>query len=234
MKVFICMDDEDCIEKLSELLYQTHMEEDISIDSYDQFVNIAFLRQRESYDVAFIGDRIYGDNGFLMGEYLHDANPECLIIYIGDDYAHMHESFRAYGYQMFLKQELPELFNGEFQRIWSHYQKLHHEEIFYLDNGGIRRFLPGEIVYIENGRFQIQVVTAHQRFYGHFGDLTKTKTKLLKYSFFQMHPRYFVNMHYILMIRNGELEMKNGDCIPTSIMNKELINDAIQSFLSSQ
>lgn len=49
-----------------------------------------------------------------------------------------------------------------------------------------------------------------------------------------MHPRYFVNMHYILMIRNGELEMKNGDCIPTSIMNKELINDAIQSFLSSQ
>ena len=150
MKVFICMDDEDCIEKLSELLYQTHMEEDISIDSYDQFVNIAFLRQRESYDVAFIGDRIHGDNGFLMGEYLHDANPECLIIYIGDDYAHMHESFRAYGYQMFLKQELPELFNGEFQRIWSHYQKLHHEEIFYLDNGGTRRFLPGEIVYIEN------------------------------------------------------------------------------------
>ena len=130
--------------------------------------------------------------------------------------------------------ELPELFNGEFQRIWSHYQKLHHEEIFYLDNGGTRRFLPGEIVYIENGRFQTQVVTAHQRFYGHFGDLTKTKTKLLKYSFFQMHPHYFVNMHYILMIRNGELEMKNGDWIPTAIRKKELINDAIQSFLSSQ
>ncbi|UTY38039.1 hypothetical protein NMU03_10055 [Allocoprobacillus halotolerans] len=53
----------------------------------------------------------------------------------------------------------------------------------------------------------------------------------MDYSFFQMHPHYFVNMNEILLIRNGELEMRNGDCIPTSIMNKELINDAIQSFV---
>lgn len=88
-------------------------------------------------------------------------------------------------------------------------------------------------MYIECGRFQTKVVTESQYFYGHFHDLSRVKKKLMNYSFFQMHPYYFVNMHHILLIRNGELEMCNGDCVPTSIMNKEVINDAIQSFVSS-
>lgn len=233
MKVFICIDDEDCIENLSELLYQKKIDENMMIDSYTQYPQILRSPLKGSYNVAFISDYIDGNSGFKLGRELHCVNPECLIIYIGNDYSHMHESFRAFGFGMFLKKELYDLFNGEFQRIWTHYQQLHHQVLFYLDQGGSRRFLPSEIVYIECGRFQTKVVTESQYFYGHFHDLSRVKKKLMNYSFFQMHPYYFVNMHHILLIRNGELEMCNGDCVPTSIMNKEVINDAIQSFVSS-
>ena len=232
MKVFICMDDEDCIDSLSELLQAKPIEENMHIDSYTDYVHIMRLPQRDSYNVAFIGDRIGGKMGFQIGRELHEVNPECLIIYIGNDYTYMHESFRSYGFQMFLKKELRDLFDGEFQRIWKHYQELYQQVLFYLEDGGTRRFLPSEIVYIETNRFRTQLVTNQQRYYGHFHNLVRTKDQLLNYCFFQMHPYYFVNMNEILLIRNGELEMRNGDCVPTSIMNKELINDAIQSFLA--
>lgn len=231
MRAFICMDDEECIETIKHLLDEIEMEEDIVVDSYQHYVNMLRMNQKASYDIAFIGDRIDGENGFQMGALLYDACPECFIIYVGDDYSHMHESFRAHGFQMFLKKELKHLLAGEFQRIWKQYRILNQQVIFYLNDGRIRRFMPSEICYIENSRFQTQVVTQHQRYYGQFQDLTRLKAKLLKYSFFQMHPRYFVNMHSILLIRNGELELTNGDCVPTSVMNKELINDAIQSFI---
>lgn len=231
MKILICLDDEDCIERLCELLYQTQIDEDMMIDSYSEYINISRSPQKESYNVAFIGDTIGQRSGFELGRALHDVNPECLMIYIGDDYTHMHESFRAYGFQMFLKKELSNLLKGEFQRIWQHYQELYQQVLFYLDAGGTRRFLPSEIIYIETSRFHTQLVTQSQHFFGHFHDISRTKDKLMDYSFFQMHPHYFVNMNEILLIRNGELEMRNGDCIPTSIMNKELINDAIQSFV---
>ena len=52
-----------------------------------------------------------------------------------------------------------------------------------------------------------------------------------QHHFFPMHPNYFVNMEYISVVRNGELGMDNGDCVPTSAMNKEIIDDAIQSYM---
>ena len=115
MKVFICIDDEDCIENLSELLYQTKIDENMMIDSYTQYPQILRSPLKDSYNVAFISDYIDGNSGFKLGRELHCVNPECLIIYIGNDYSHMHESFRAFGFGMFLKKELYDLFNGEFQ-----------------------------------------------------------------------------------------------------------------------
>lgn len=232
MKVFICMDDEDCIDYLSELLHAKAIDENMIIDSYTDYVHIIRLPQRDSYNVAFIGDCIGEKMGFQIGCELHEVNPECLIIYIGNDYTYMHESFRSYGFQMLLKKELGDLFDSEFQRIWKYYRELYQQIIFDLEDGGTRLFLPSEIVYIETNRFRTQLVTNHQRYYGHFHNLIRTKNQLLDYCFFQMHPNYFVNMNEIVLIRNGEVEMSNGDCIPTSIMNKGLINDAIQSFLA--
>ena len=82
MKVFICIDDEDCIENLSELLYQTKIDENMMIDSYTQYPQILRSPLKDSYNVAFISDYIDGNSGFKLGRELHCVNPECLIIYI--------------------------------------------------------------------------------------------------------------------------------------------------------
>ena len=39
-------------------------------------------------------------------------------------------------------------------------------------------------------------------------------------------------MEHIELIKSGELRLDNGDIVPTSAMNKEVIDDAIQSFLN--
>ena len=75
-------------------------------------------------------------------------------------------------------------------------------------------------------------MTTKGRYKGFFEDLKRTKQMLVEYHFFQMHPRYFVNMEHIELIKSGELRLDNGDSVPTSAMNKEVIDDAIQSFLN--
>lgn len=231
MRVLICIDDEICIENLKTIFTEDTIGEDVIVESYLRTSQLLRFQQISSYDVALLGGDIQGESGFGLGRDLHEINPDCLLMYVCEDYSALHETFRSYGFQILLKSELI-AFQEDFQRMLTHYIHQHYQIEFYLDSGKTRRFLPGEIYYLENGRFTTTLVTAHQRFQGHFASLSKAKILMLKYGFFQMHPRYFVNMEHILLIKNGELQMRNGDCIPTSVMNKELIDDALQSFIA--
>ena len=71
--------------------------------------------------------------------------------------------------------------------------------------------MPSEIEYIETGMRETVVVTTKGRYKGFFEDLKRTKQMLVEYHFFQMHPRYFVNMEHIELIKSGELRLDNGD-----------------------
>ena len=231
MKILICEQSEEFVDHMVKTIRSYPCDEEIIIESYTDTVGIARRIEKENFDLAYLGGVINGRNGFELGRMIHEKNPACLLIYVCEDYRYMHEGFRAYGFQMVLKPQ-EKLFDYEFKRALMIYKKLHYHILFHFDNGKTHDFLPSEIMYIVINNDGLEVVTEDRRFKGHFENFKKIQQELMnQHHFFPMHPNYFVNMEYISVVRNGELGMDNGDCVPTSAMNKEIIDDAIQSYM---
>lgn len=230
MKILICDEDEKYIEYLIEKIKSFPCDEELLFESYTETPGIARRIETENFDIAYLGAVIHGRNGFELGRMIHQHYSDCILFYVCEDYKYMHEVFRAYGFQMLLKTQ-EKLLASEFQRALTVYQKLHFHVLFHLEDETTHDFIPAEIVYIETTDETTTVITMGERYCGYFEKLKPLKQKLLEYHFFQMHPQYFVNMEHIELVRSGELVMDNGDCIPTSAMNREVIDDAIQSFM---
>lgn len=232
MNVFICFDDEEYVEELIKRLESFQCDEELLFESYTETPGIARMieqGQAKDFDLAFIGGIINGRNGFALGKMLKRNNPDCILIYICDDYKYIHEGFRSDAFQMLMKPQ-KKLLELEFTRAVKFYKKIHFQVTFHTRDGKDLNFYPRDIQYIETNNDVVSVITDLSRYYGRFDDFSKVKTQLKEYHFFPMHPRYFINMEAIDLIRNGELIMDNGDYIPTSAMNREVIDDAIQAF----
>lgn len=233
MKILICIQDEKYVEYLIHKIQTLPCDEELSFESYTETPGLVQHIERDGsgeYDIAFLGDVIQGRNGFDLGRLIKENNENCIIIYVCDDYKYMHEGFRAYAFQMMLKSQ-EKLLESEFQRAFALYKKIHFQVIFHVDSAHDLKFAPHEIEYIESNHELTTVVTAQNRYQGFFDDIKWIKKQLVNYHFFQMHPQYFVNMEHIELIKSGELRLDNGDSIPTSAMNKEVIDDAIQTFV---
>jgi lytTr DNA-binding domain len=231
MKILVCEENGDYVDHLIEKLKSFPCDEELVFESYTQTPGVAKRLEREEYDMAFLGGIINGRNGFELGKMLKEKNPDCILFFVCDDYKYMHEVFRADGFQLLMKPQ-EKLLASEFQRALEVYKKLHFQIHFFSLTGEVLNLVPSEIEYIETGMRETVVVTTKGRYKGFFEDLKRTKQMLVEYHFFQMHPRYFVNMEHIELIKSGELRLDNGDSVPTSAMNKEVIDDAIQSFLN--
>lgn len=233
MRILICERDDQYIEYLIEKIKSFPCDEELIFESYTETPGLARQLEQDvpkTYDLAFIGDIINGRNGFELGRMLKAKNPDCIIIYVCEDYKYMHEGFRAYAFQMLMKPQ-EKLLASEFQRALALYKKIHFQVTFYTLDGKEMQLAPCEIEYIETGLHNTSVITTESRYQGTFQDIKRVKQQLVEYHFFQMHPQYFVNMEHIELIRSGELKLDNGDSIPTSAMNREVIDDAIQTFI---
>lgn len=232
MNVLICMEDEKYMEFVLESVKSFQCDEEMVIDSYTEaswLMHMLKDEQSKDYDLAFLGEMIKGESGFDLGRLLKRNNPDCLLIYTCDGYDYMHEGFRVQAFQMFLKSQRY-LVEEELIRAWEEYKRIHFQVVLHTRDGKVMKFYPMDIQYIETNNKRNSVVTDLGRYYGKIENFIETKEELMKRYFFQVHPRYFVNIGNIDLIRNGELIMLNGDYVPTSAMNKEIINDAIQAY----
>lgn len=231
MRILICEEDEKYIEELIESIESFPCAEDLVFESYTETPFVVKRLDVQSFDMAFIGPVVNGKSGVTLGQMLKKAQPHCILFLVCEDYKYMHEGFRCHAFQLLLKSQ-PKLLETEFQRAMGLFYKINFEMGFKLNSGKEVQLLPSEIEYIETTDEGTIVVTKTERLYGKFKNLKTLKAKLLDYHFFQMHPRFFVNMEHIKMLKAGELGLDNGDCIPTSILNKEIIDRAIQSFMN--
>lgn len=229
MKILICEESEQYIETLINKIKSLPCDEDIQFESYTATPVVTRRIKEEIYDIAFIGGIINKRNGFELGRMLKEEQPDCMIFYVCDDYRYMHETFRAGAFQMLIKGK-EKLLDSEFPRALEKYHHIHYQIPFYTVDGKVIDVIPAEMLYIETAQDVTKVISTMGRFEGHFDDLKQVKTNLIDYHFFQMHPRYFVNMAHIDLIRSGELRLDNGDTVPLSAMNKEVIDEAIQTF----
>ncbi len=234
MRILVCDEDESYVDDLIAKLKSFSCDEELIFESYTDTPGIARQIQKgvpKDFDLAYIGDIIHGRNGFELARMIRERNPECIVIFLCDDYKYMHEGFRAYAFQMLLKQQ-NKYVESEFRRALKVYKRIHFQVKIHTNSGKDISVIPEDVHYIETHGDQVTLATDHYRYQGVIKNLKEVKVLLAEgYHFFQMHPQYFVNIEHIELIRCGELRMANGDSVPTSAMNREIIDETIQSYI---
>lgn len=231
MRILICEEDEKYVEELAEKIKSFPCDEKIIIESYTETNGATRRIYEQPIDMAFLGPLIHGQSGFELGKILTYEHPECIVFYVCDDYSYINECFENHAFQMIVKVQF-HLLESEFQRALKLYHKIHYQVTFRLEDGSNIQLLPSEIIYIETDAKTSVVVVGKERYFGTFENMKLVKHRLLGYSFFQMHQRFFVNMEHIWLIKSGELGMDNGDTIPTSAINRDIIDEALQTFVN--
>lgn len=231
MRILMCLEDEVYMEKLAGIIRELPCHEKVYIDSFSDVKGVDYRLRYEEYDMAFIENRVHRESGTELGKRMNERLPECIIFYVGDDLEYMHEVFIVKGFQLIVKGVDDHNIENEFERALEVYKQKTIQIPFLNLNFEKYSFIPSEIIYIETGSVPTKVMTTHGAFYGEFKDLSEVKLTLTRYEFFQVHQNFFVNLDYIDCIKLGEVGLKNGEWIPTSVLDKKTVSAAIQQFV---
>lgn len=187
------------------------------------------LIEEVSFDIAFIDTEIHGESGIELAKCLYEENEQCLVVFVSNRCEYVSMAFELQVFQFLFKDVDEETLSIEMSRILHEYKKQKAKCVFYTD-GVIKTFSPKEIIYIETRNHRTRMMTTSGSFCGETESLSKLKANLEDFGFHQIHQSYFLNLNYILSIRKGEVELTNGEVIPTSILNRKAIKEEIEKF----
>lgn len=230
MRILICYDECYKATQLAYIIKRKFPLENITVEVSFDFDDANHKITYRSYDVAFIKTRIAYHDGFDLAKAIKLMTPQCLLVFIGDKQSEIQQAFQFHAFQFFHQDMDRHLLDTELSRLF-HYYKQQHAKCVLYHQGNQSAFLPQDILYIETRDHRLRMVTMRGKYEGNVMDLAKMKSELLNFHFYQMHQSYFVNMDYIATIKRGELTLKNGEILPTSILNRHCVKAMIKKFL---
>ena len=232
MEILICDENEDYIDELMNEIKKIPCDEDIYFQSFTSIKSALYRLRFDNFDMAIINSVINGESAIELGKKIKEKHPDCLLYYNAESYAYIHDMFRINTFQYLPKGDMKYM-REQFLRGVSVYKKNHLQLYFITSDFEKYSFIPSEIIYIETGLVPCKVVTTHGAYLGEFESMGQMKKLLNKHNFFQVHQSFFVNFEHLVCLRKGELEMANGDIVPTSTYNRVFVDEAIRRFLNA-
>lgn len=231
MNILICDEKKEFVEEWKERLLKF-----ISDNPYIKMKLCTSIEEAKemlneiSFDIAFLDTEVNGESTLELVEDLRMKNYHCAIIFVSNHYEHISQSFAIRAFQFLFKDIDDEILESELERATQLYIRNKARCVLHTMDG-VETFFPDEILYIETRNRKTKMMTKKGEFYGEVENIMKLKNNLLEFGFFQIHQSYFLNLNSILSVRKGEVQLMNGEVIPTSILNRKEVKDKLEEFL---
>lgn len=226
MRIMICVEDSEFADELEEIVKRKKGSQEVWIEKYGDR-DYAMKQSLEKFDLAIIGTVMNKKDGFELGKRIVNG----LVIYVMNDVSDMSKAFRYNAFQLIPK-EMNEYVESEIQRALITSLKRSYEIILHLENGKDMFVKPIHFQYIEFQKNRMVVVGENKRLVGMCDDYDAVKMKLKDLNYFQMSCRYFVNMKYIFSMEKGKIYMRNGDCLKTSLLSRDVALKVIRKSIT--
>lgn len=221
MQVLMCLKQGEQGELLIKEAVRILKEETVHVLSYEECV----LEKYEKYDLIIL------DTQFMdIARQIREVNQNCFLVFVGKEFQDIFEAFRLKTFQYLPSYVADEVLEHVLLRARRAYKKKNAECVLYTKEGE-KHFKPKDIMYIETRNRELVMETVYGTFFGKVHNLMKMKSELDEFHFAQVHQSYFLNMNFILSIKKGEVTLRNGEKIPTSITNREKVKEKIEHFL---
>lgn len=221
MQVLMCLNQSEQGELLTKKVIRILKEETVHVLSYEECV----LEKYEKYDLIIL------DTQFMdIARQIRQVNQNCFLVFVGEEFQDIFEAFHLKTFQYLPSYVSDEILEHVLLRARYAYKKKNAECVLYTKEGE-KHFKPKDIMYIETRNRELVMETVYGTFFGKVRNLMKMKSELDDFHFAQVHQSYFLNMNFILSIKKGEVTLRNGEKIPTSITNREKVKEKIEHFL---
>lgn len=221
MLVLMCLKQGEQGELLIKEAVRILKEETVHVVSYEECV----LEKFEKYDLIIL------DTQFMdIARQVRMVNQNCFLIFVGKEFQDIFEAFRLKTFQYLPSYVSDEILERVLLRAQYTYKKKNAECVLYTKEGE-KHFKPKDIMYIETRNRELVMGTVYGTFFGKVRNLMKMKSELDDFHFAQVHQSYFLNMNFILSIKKGEVTLRNGEKIPTSITYRDKVKEKIDRFL---
>lgn len=211
MRIAICDDEQECIDRLLALIHRYFTDKPITPELF-LFDDPVFFSESAltAYDIVFLDANMGEISGIGAAKALRKVNTNAVLVYISAfvEYAPMGYGVDAFRYLM--KDGLENVFTHSMDEIMFEYRQKR-EKIIVLTTLGNRAVSISNLCFIESFR--------HQTIF-HLSDNTKLESKqhtlaelseaLAAHHFLRIHKSYLVNPTHILAIKNLIATLDNG------------------------
>lgn len=232
MNILLCDEEKEKLDLWIHIIKEVMDDCQLHIDTCTSLVKAKQYIQNDCYDLVLLKTPYHQEKRIDFAKEILHQKKDCAIIFIGDGLDYIHEMFEIKIFQYIHDQEDIIVLKQELVRFYHIYKKQKARCMIHTAKG-IQTFFPHEIFYIETRNRKVSLVTSLGVFEGVVNDLNKMKKKLEEFDFYQIHQSYFLNLNAIVSMKKGEVTLRNGDTIPTSILNRNIIKNRIHLFLKT-
>jgi len=212
LKIVICDDNRDCIEKTStavkNILYEKNITPQIDI----------YLDSREvyscgnSYDIAFLDVNMEYFSGIEIAKQLKSINPYIIIFIITSYDQYLDDAMDLNVFRYIRKPTDEKRLKSGLLKALEYIDNC--KISFYLKQGEeIKNIVSNDIVYIETVGRATKVVTVNGEYLSS-NKMDFWKTKLISSFFYSVHKSYIINMKYISDYKRDTVGLLNKYSIP--------------------
>lgn len=215
MRIAICDDDNTIINQIEEYLIKRKIK-DLDIDVFpsgDKLINY-IKTNNVSFQIFFMDIEMTGANGIDTSAFIRDTDKKALIIFMTQHRDYVYKVFEVLPFRFLVKPLDETNFNNVLNDALQHLHTVKQLFTFKQDRAVMQIFLD-EIFFFESVGRKMTMSTANSTF-TFYGKLYEIYAQLDKTLFFQIHASYIVNMEYISIIKDTEIVLKSGSCLPIS------------------
>lgn len=231
-RIAVCDDDSFDLEWIHDtakkILQAENIDSDISCyKSGEQLISL--ISSGKEFDLILLDVMLYRESGIKVAQYLRKNECDMSIVFISNN-----REMAMFGYEVDAERYLakPVDENRFREALMYCYKKKQKSEMFISVNNGIYKVFPKDIIYIEVQGRGCSIVFEDKKI--------KTVTKISEFEkiltghgFVRCHQGFLVNMRFINLLRQSELELTNGDKIPVSKHRIRHVKDLFLSYLES-
>ena len=219
MRIAICDDDKNDINKLRAIIISSHI---INSESVNCFLEskklLEYITNNKKYDLIFLDIDMPEINGIELGNAIYNLLPNTFIIFTTNYPEYAIDAFECNAYHYLLKPLDRNKVLSVLKKIVLLYQKNHSDYPLKTKSGFIN--LPiNSICYVECCKRHI-IFHLTNSTYEVPGKISDAYKVLKEYNFCQIHQGYIVNMKKIINIEKLLVYLDNGATVPISQRKK--------------
>lgn len=219
LRIAICDDEKIFCDYLREKLTAIlkGMRENYILECYESIAD--FRRAEAAFDILFLDVQMMDGNGIQLAKEYKKKNETCAMIFISSFPEFVFEVFSLEAVDYLCKPVLEDKLKKALERALKKVERNGKKSLFIQTLHWCKSVRFQSILYCEviDRKLYLHTLQEVIVYYGKIDELEKQ----LDSRFFRCHRSYIVNLDYLIAYANGQITLKNQECIPVSRLRQK-------------